>query len=364
MLLSKKKTILVSPLNWGLGHATRMIPVIRSLTDLGHDVVIGAYGSSAILLKKEFGGCIHVQLEGFTPKYSSAYSQSLALMFQSLKFLYHKHKEYKKTKEIVRKYDIDVIVSDNRYGVRHKDIPSVIVTHQLSPALSGIVRIFEKPVSYIFGRWINKFSECWIPDIEEPQDISGKLSKNRFVKINVRYAGVLSRFRECEKEDVYKYDYAAVISGPEPWRSKFEKDLTAVFGNFAGHTVIVRGIPEGGNEEHRHKGVTFIDHLNAEALNSLMCKSRHIICRPGYSTLMDLFKTGRRALLVPTPGQPEQEYLAEYMSKEHGFTAVAQKDISAVDVSVFARYEDRLRPLNKGMSDYFNTFVRSNSLFI
>ncbi len=334
-----KKTILVSPLNWGLGHATRMAPVINALLNHGHRVIIGSYGSSAQLLKKEFEDCTHVYLPGFTPRYSSSHSQTFTLMLQGLNFVIKKHLEHRRIREILKEYDVDLIISDNRYGVRHKKVTSVIVTHQLNPALGKPFRVFEKPVAHIFSRWIKKFDECWVPDTDSKPNISGDLSENISGLQNVRYAGSLSRFSECKQRFDYKYDHTAVISGPEPWRSRFEKDLVRLFIKMGGESVIVRGVAEGTEEEYLYNGITMIDHLRSEALNRVMCNSRNIICRPGYSTLMDLFAMGRRALLIPTPGQPEQEYLAGHLQEKHGFIYFKQENIPEIDASVFNRFD-------------------------
>ncbi len=345
---NKQKTVLVSPLNWGLGHAARMVPLIRKLIGQGQKVIIGAYGDSATLLKKEFKECIHVELKGFTPVYSSSHSQTVALMRQSVKFLFHKSREHKRTKEVVKKFGVDLIISDNRYGVWYKNIPSVLVTHQLSPALGRRFRFFERPVSRIFNRWIRKFDECWVPDVPGENNLSGKLSNND-LDLNIKYAGLLSRFKECTQNFNFRYEYLAVISGPEPWRNKFEKDLIRLFGNLPGNSVIVRGVPEGSSEEYEYNGITMFDHLETDALNSLMCNSRNIICRPGYSTLMDLFTAGRRALLVPTPGQPEQEYLAGRMRERYGFTVIEQADILNADVKTLLKYGQDLTPLKNDL---------------
>ena len=345
---NKQKTVLVSPMNWGLGHAARMVPVIRELLGQGQKVIIGAYGDSALLLKKEFEECTHVELRGFTPVYSSVYSQTFALIGQSLKFLFHKIREHRKTKEIVRNYNVDLIISDNRYGVWCKKIPSALVTHQLSPALGNRFKFLESFVSYIFSHWIKNFNECWIPDVPGKNNLSGKLSKNDF-GLNVKYSGILSRFNKCMQNFDFEYEYLAVISGPEPWRSIFEKDLVRLFGNLSGRSVIVRGVPGGGNEEYNYNGIILIHHLETDALNMLMCNSRNIICRPGYTTLMDLFTIGRRALLVPTPGQPEQEYLADHMHESYGFTKIKQHDVLKTDVKSLLKYERNIVPLKNDL---------------
>ena len=352
MLPEGKKTVLVSPLNWGLGHATRVIPLIRILKASGVKVIVGAYGRSALLLKKECPDCVHVELNGFTPAYSRKFSQSFALMMQGFRFLFLKHKEYELTKRIVREHDVDMIISDNRYGVRHDHVFSVIITHQLSPLLNGGLSLFKGAAARFFKKWIDRFDECWVPDVTGVSGISGLLSVNRYGIKNVKHIGVLSRFNKCSTPVDHGYEFLAVISGPEPWRSLFEKDLTSLFTKFKAKSAIVRGVPDKDEEEYTNDGITYFNHLDAGELNTLMCRSDNIICRSGYSTLMDLFKIGRRALLVPTPGQPEQEYLAVHMSAGFGFLSVDQKNIAGVESSVFSRYEQYFTPVKESLPEF------------
>ncbi len=345
MSASKQKTVLVSSLNWGLGHATRLIPIIEGLTQKGYSIIIGTYGESGALLKSEFPQCTHINLRGFTPKYSKKHSQSLALSLQAIPFLFHKAKEYQQTVRIVSKYGIDIIISDNRYGVRNKNIPSIIITHQVSPVLNKKSNWLRKVVSYFISSWIKKFDQCWIPDISETPNLSGTLSDNTFHLNNIKTIGLLSRFKACTVKDEYTIENLAVISGPEPWRSLFEKDVLRLFKQIPGKSVIVRGLPENKTEGNTpDTNLIVYNHCNGSTLNELICSSRNIICRSGYSSLMDLFATGRRALLIPTPGQPEQEYLAKHMANMHEFDSISQQQLKITDLSVFNNYERNFTP--------------------
>jgi UDP-N-acetylglucosamine:LPS N-acetylglucosamine transferase len=345
MLASKQKTVLVSPLNWGLGHAARLIPIIEELIKKGHTIIIGAYGESAALLKSELPQCTHINLRGFTPRYSKKHSQSLILALQGIPFLFHKAKEYQQTARIVSKFGVDIIISDNRYGVRNKNITSIIITHQVSPVLNKKSDWLRKFVSYFISSWIKRFNQCWIPDITETPNLSGTLSDNTFHLNNIKKIGLLSRFKACPEKDEYTIENLAVISGPEPWRSLFEKDILRLFKQTPGKSVIVRGLPENKTQEKtQDTNLIVYNHCGRSTLNELICSSRNIICRSGYSSLMDLFATGRRALLIPTPGQPEQEYLAEHLVIQHQFKSVSQYQLRESDLSVFLNYNKRFTP--------------------
>ncbi len=347
----KQKTVLVSPLNWGLGHATRLIPIINILIKKDHNVIIGAHGGSAALLKIEFPQCRHIELKGFTPSYSRKHNQSLALILQSIPFLFHKIIEHQHTSKIVSEHNIDIIISDNRYGVRNENIPSIIITHQLSPEISNNYKWLQKTVSFFISSWIKRFNQCWIPDISETPNISGTLSSNPFNLNNVKHCGLLSRFQVCTSKTNYTIDNLAIISGPEPWRYLFEKDILNFFKSIPGKSVVVRGLPENKTSENiTDTNITIYNHCDTRMLNELICSSRNIICRSGYSSLMDLLTTGRRALLIPTPGQPEQEHLAKHLSNHHKFTTIHQPNLRTTNSSVFNYYEKSLTPyLNKSL---------------
>ena len=327
-------------MNWGLGHAARVVPVIQLLHEKGCHVLIGAYGSSASFLKKEFPECQHVELKGFTPFYSKKHSQTFALFLQSISFLYHKIKEHVSTARIVTEYNIDLIISDNRYGVRNKNVPSVLITHQIKPELNGIFKRLQKIVSYFITLWIKRFDQCWIPDISGRPNLTGSLSENIFHLNNITYTGILSRFDKCKTAGRFSVDYLAIVSGPEPWRTMFEKDLTTLFKKLKGRAVIVRGLPDNNIPEKPAEGnIAFFNHLDTRKLNELICSSRNIICRSGYSTVMDLFATGRKALLIPTPNQPEQEFLAEHLAECFKFRTISQDGLTGIDPGFFDNYK-------------------------
>ena len=344
MTYTKQKTVLVSPLNWGLGHATRLIPIIELLIKQGYNVIIGAYGGSAKLLKTEFPQCTHINFNGFTPRYSKKHSQTLALTLQSFRFVFSKLKEHQQTAKIISEYNIDIIISDNRYGVRNSSVTSIIITHQLSPLLNKNTGWLRKTVSFFISSWIKKFDHCWIPDITETPNLSGTLSDNIYHLKNIKTIGLLSRFNTCHVNDEYTIENLAIISGPEPLRTTFEQDITNLFKSSSGKSVIVRGLPDDKeNEYFSENNITFYNHCNTGLLNELICSSRNIVCRSGYSSLMDLFTTGRRALLVPTPGQPEQEYLARLMVKQHNFNSISQQKLKADNPAAFD-YERNFTP--------------------
>lgn len=318
--------ILVSALDWGLGHATRIEPIINYLEDNGHSVVIAGSGNSLQLLKRDFPNLECAELQSFSPWFFKHLPQWLAIAIQVPNFLLSIKKEYKLTQSLLNKYDIDIIISDNRYGVRSEKCKSYIITHQTSPKISSwCPHWFEKILSKRLCKYINKFDECLIPDKEPaPNGLSGILSDTQYVTTSIRYIGYLSRLSlakgECMTNNV---KWLAIVSGPEPQRTLLEKSISNFFKQKDGRRVIIQGLANK-HESNTIDGIEYISHCSPTELKSLIKNADNIICRSGYSTLMDLLTLNKKALLIPTPGQAEQEYLA-IRAKELDFEIEAQK---------------------------------------
>ena len=353
----KSSRVLVAPLDWGLGHATRCVPIIERLLAEGHEVVIAADGYPLRFLRREFPHLDWVKFEGLKVEYADGQSQVGAMLRQLPRFLRDIWCEHKRLKEIVRMYDIDMVVSDNRFGLWCKGVYSVYMTHQLMVKMPRGLEWMEWAV-WRFHRWfIKHYDECWVPDIEGEGNLSGDLSHKYPLLENTKFIGVLSRFssEKVEWEDVrveaealglqQRYDVVAVLSGPEPHRSNLEQEITdcrlqIIEGqqstvnsqqtitpseqssrplktggqykivNSQQSLLIVQGLPEDDLRLAEHRdGVDYIPHLPTRLLQWYMQEAEEIVCRSGYSSIMDLHTIGRKAHLIPTPGQTEQEYL-------------------------------------------------------
>ena len=318
--------VLVAPLNWGLGHATRCVPIIKELIEQGHEVVIAADGYPLRFLRREFPHLEWVEFEGFKVEYADGESQVGAMLRQLPSFLRGIWREHKELKRIVERYEIDVVVSDNRFGLWCKDVHSVYMTHQLMVQLPRGLKWMEWAVWRLHRWFIKHYDECWVPDVEGEDNLSGDLSHKYPLLKNTRFIGPLSRFSttpirwedvriEAEAVDLKeRYDVVAVLSGPEPHRTNLEKQITdnsrlSTF-DFQLSTLIVQGLPADDLRLAEHKdGVDYIPHLPTRLLQWYMQEAKQIVCRSGYSSIMDLHTIGRKAHLIPTPGQTEQEYL-------------------------------------------------------
>ena len=308
-----KKRVLVAPLDWGLGHATRCIPVIRGLLEEGFDVLLGAEGACSKLLAAEFPHLKILPLKGYGVHYSrKRHFFFIKMLMQSGKIMRAVKKEHRWLKKVVAENDIDLVISDNRFGLYNKNVHCIFMTHQLFIKTGSAFT--EKKAQKINYRFIRRFNECWVPDLPGNDNLAGALSHpEKMPEIPVRYLGSLSRFTKRKKEK--SFDILAMISGPEPQRTLFETVLTAQLENLPGNNVLLRGLPGNGSpHDLTAKNFRVFDHLPGNELADLMQSAEVIIAASGYSTVMDLAALQRPAILIPTPGQAEQEYLAKYLS--------------------------------------------------
>lgn len=350
------RRILISPLDWGLGHASRIIPLINRYLEQGDNVIIAGSGLSLSLLEKQFPSLQSIEIPSFKMKYSAGKSQVWAVAKAFPKLIYYSIREHNALKRIVKEENIDFIISDNRFGLYHKTVPSAYITHQLLIKLPKGWAWLEPFVAFVHRCIINRFTECWVPDFEDmSESLAGELSHPAKLPRNVKYIGVLSRFSKrctpygratdgititqaspvlrtsdtCLQNRITPYrtsswreniitDLAlAILSGAEPQRTMLEKELlTSLQDDPHENIILVQGKIEAEQKITKVGKVTVYNYMNTEELKEYMLKADEIICRSGYSSIMDLHALGKlqNATLIPTPGQSEQEYLAEYIS--------------------------------------------------
>lgn len=316
-----KKKILVAPLNWGLGHATRCIPIINALLKLNYTPIIASDGVALALLKKEFPELTFDEL----PPYNVTYAKKASLfkwklLIDSPKLLHAINEERKATKVLLEKHNIDGIISDNRLGVSSKKVPSVFITHQLN-VLSGSTTWLS---TKIHQNIIKKFDVCWVPDNEFTPNLSGKLGHTNDTSLPIKYLGPLSRFEKTDSTPIY--DLMILLSGPEPQRTLLEDKLLLELQQFKGKVLFIKGIIETEEIITVKNNITIYNFMQSNALEHAINSSSIILSRSGYTTVMDLAKIGKKAFFIPTPGQFEQEYLATMLDELKLVPTCSQND--------------------------------------
>lgn len=320
-MASQFPNILIAPLNWGLGHATRCMPVINALLNRGIHPILASDGAALALLRQEYPDLKVLDLPAYDIKYHGN-NMILTMGTQLPKIISAIFSEQKAIKKIIQDHQIDILISDNRYGIFHPDCHSIFMTHQLNIKIPN--NILENLVARINHRLIQRFDECWVPDYPTAPRLAGTLSKNSGLPV-VKYTGPLSRMKKATLPMEYKI--AIVLSGPEPQRTNLENILLKQLIDYPSKVCFIRGVVEVTTPPLiDNKNISVINYLTATKLNQVLNRSEVVICRSGYSSLMDLVKLNKQAILIPTPGQTEQEYLADYLSKTGGFSAATQKD--------------------------------------
>lgn len=319
-LNSRNKTILVAPLNWGLGHATRCIPIIKALQEHNYIPIIASDGIALELLRKELPYIQMLELPSYQIEYAkNAKDFKWKLLKNSPKMIEAIWNEKKLVKKWIKKYQIDGIISDNRLGVFSKKVPCVFITHQLNVMTGNTTWI----TSTLHQKIIKKYKECWVPDFAGNPNLTGELGHVKKADFNLKYIGPLSRLQK--RVTPKQYDLMVLLSGPEPQRGLLEEKLKNEVLKYQGKVVFIKGIIERGQTKEQIKNVTYYNFMNARQLEQTFNESTSVLCRSGYTTIMDLAKLDKKAFFIPTPGQYEQEYLAEKLKNE-GLVPFANQD--------------------------------------
>ncbi|MBX9784430.1 MAG: glycosyl transferase family 28 [Chitinophagaceae bacterium] len=335
--------ILVAPLDWGLGHAARCVPIIGELHLRGCEVALAADGAAAKLLAREFPQLQILQLPGYAIRYGKmgmlpSILLQLPRIFRTIK------RERKWLDELLKKEHFDVVISDNRPGFWNSRSHCIYITHQLR-IQSGISEWIDDRLQKLHTRYMNRFHEVWVPDFAGSNNLSGKLSHPVQQMIQPVYMGLLSRL--VKKQEEKKYELMILLSGPEPQRTIFESKLLRELKSVSAKVLLVRGLPSATDQSDAGENITVCNHLTASQLEEAIQQSELIICRSGYTTLMDLLKLRSKAVLVPTPGQTEQEYLAFHANKENLFPYIIQQEFTvkaALQVAANFHFQNSFAP--------------------
>lgn len=291
--------VLVAPLNWGLGHATRCIPIINDLLKEGQEVVIGGDGESLELLRSEFPSLWCRYIPSFKIRYSKSNSQVFAMLRCLPSIVRNSIKEHREIKRIVKDLQIDKVISDNRFGLYGSGVQSIYITHQIMVKMPKGLKWLEPLVYRIHKHIIEKFDECLVPDYENPDDsLASDLTHKYPLPCNAKFIGPLSRFTNLKPfVKPQKCDVLAILSGVEPQRTMFENAVRERF-------------------QDKNLNVIIAKKYRATELLPYILGADKIICRSGYTSVMDMHLLGvsDKVEWSATPGQTEQEYLLQIVN--------------------------------------------------
>jgi hypothetical protein len=285
-------------------------------------VILGVTKTTSYIFDEEFPDLKKIDIEPYNISYSKKIPLSIKLLLDSPRIFRVIKKEKQQLENIIKEYHIDVVISDNRFGLSSKHAECIYITHQINIQAG----VFSFIANKIHHHYIKQYSKVWIPDFEEDDKcLAGKLSRNTSLE-NATYIGALSRLSLTDKAK-NEFDYLCLLSGPEPLRTSLERMLIEKANASDKRICIVRGTTQSLNHPG-NKNSIIIDMPNASELSQLINDSKTIVCRSGYSTLMDLFCLEKRQfVLIPTPGQNEQLYLAKYWQQKFGAKVILQKDL-------------------------------------
>ena len=340
------KKVLIAPLDWGLGHTTRCIPLIKYLQRIGCDVIVASHGVQLILMQQEFPGVNTVLLKGYNVYYTKFKRWlPLKIMLQTPKILLSIYQEHKWLQKVIHDFKIDIVISDNRYGLYTTRVPCIFITHQLQVKAANTW--LESLIQKINYSYINCYTECWVPNFKGKLNMAGLLSHpSKIPSVPVKYIGMLSRFTpgpDLEK----KYNYLFIISGPEPQRTIFEKKILKVLSQLSGTIMIIRGKPGEQKIPPIPNNCTIVNHFTTKEFQEVFLLSEIIISRSGYTTIMEILSLQKKSILIPTPGQTEQEYLALHLMEQHWCYSCSQDDDLLVHIRKAETFQFNFPSLNE-----------------
>jgi UDP-N-acetylglucosamine transferase subunit ALG13 len=331
------KRILVSPLSVGLGHATRVLPIVRHLLGRGHEVTVAGTGRALALLRREAPACEFLQRKDYPNPFSRGryFVPKFVAMMPALQGAVNA--EGRRLRRLLGRRRFDLLLSDSRYGIRSPDVPSLILTHGLRfVEPQGLRRAHDAGHAWLArleflteihtARVLPRFDRILVPDFADPERcLSGRCCHGltRLPMNRVYYAGPITSVRRLDVPlDV---DVFLSLSGPEPQRTELERIILAQVERLPGSRVVVAlGKPEVKEVRRLNSRITVYGYLDRGEQQAMLNRAHLVVCRSGYTTIMELAELGKKALFIPQPGQMEQEYLAEYHRRRGYFHAASQ----------------------------------------
>jgi len=324
----KSLRILLSPLNWGLGHVCRTLPIIQTLLDQDNEIIICCDEAQENFYRMYFPELWYVPHSGYPFRFKGKGNWTLDVLSSFSSLNHHLVEEKRRVQKLVEMFNPDLIISDQRFGFVSKKIKSVVISHQLNlpvPKWNIIAKFWNRQL-------LSAFDEVWIPDTAD-QKYSGILSDGKH-KVK-KFIGISSRFcnngNENNRSKTKRYDFLGIVSGPPPYNAQFLQMLIEKLTHSTAVSAIVAPMSLVKNNS-KLKGVTLICSPNHEEFQALMKGSKVVISRSGYSTIMDLVETKNESILIPTPGQAEQLYLAGLHKNHASWTFKTEEEFKKMKI--------------------------------
>lgn len=327
MAINAHKRILIAPLDWGMGHTTRCIPIMRYLMQQGHSVLFAGNEWQRNYITETFVGIETIHLDGYNVHYGETSKYFLTNILKQLpRILKTIKNEQSWLINVVQEKNIDAVISDNRYGLHAANIPCVFMTHQLL-VQTGFSSIVDNLLRKIHYQYIKPFNNCWVVDVMGVPNLSGKLAHPKVLPFHAKYIGLLTQLTKPTQNENEEH-ILVLLSGPEPQRSIFAQLLWKQALNSNHKIIFIEGSAKAQRPEHIPQHITWYGQVTKTWLQPLLEKASVVISRSGYSTLMDLVELNKKAIIIPTLGQTEQEYLAKHLHQQGVYFHAAQKNFN------------------------------------
>lgn len=353
---SNKKRFFISPLDWGLGHASRLVPIIHFLQEKGHLIFLGTNPKNSAFYQAIFPNIPQIAIKGYGITYAKKHT-AFKLFLQIPRIKLAIFREYFHLKKIVKEHNIDTIISDSRFGLWNKKTKNYILSHQLQILYPSHLWPFGRILNWTNKLLLNRFDICLIPDSEDHL-FSGLLSKNDKIK-NQKFIGPLSRFSLIESSQIRQSKQLVfVLSGPEPQRTLFEEMIIDQLKQSSFSALIISGEPEKKYEKQIGPNIKKVAHLPDVEFAKTLQEAAVVFSRSGYSSIMDYAVLQlKQVILIPTPHQTEQEYLAQKLKKSKNCYSCSQKDFSLKEVLENVKFYNGF-----SKNSYSNALKNSNIL--
>ena len=318
----ENQTIFYCVLNWGVGHATRSIPIIKNYLDQGNKVILFSDGEAENMLRNSFPTLTIHTLPSYKIQYKSKNFLFLFIILQSFTRFWIIWREQLHMRRYQKLYQPNAVISDNRYGCYLKGLKNYLISHQLKLVTDDVIeRLSQKFVDIL----LKPFDELWIPDIESVKLSAAMTDVN--ISIPKRWIGFpdLKLVKDAPAENI---ELLVLLSGPEPRRTELEKKYLNVIATLPYKVVFIAGNFSQGYKLTETHNCIHHSRMKYEETLQYIARAERIVCRSGYSTLIDLYILEKKNIIcVPTAGQPEQEYLADYWTEKGWVKMVEENEV-------------------------------------